>query len=189
LSAELLEVFLPQHYYPELGEGVAERKALRAKCMDILAPLAARETLNFLTRPGGIQSLAEQGRFTGIKYCLLNLESPMWKEPLYSELLDLLNRGQKEPVIFENACNLLNFLLKEQVPEIGPIPSQNVKTVLSNETLARSLWKTVTSKGIQYRMRINFIRVREALLQIGIPESSLPLNEELAARLKEQNPG
>lgn len=189
LSAELLEVFLPQHYYPELGEGVAERKALRAKCMDILAPLAARETLNFLTRPGGIQSLAEQGRFTGIKYCLLNLESPMWKEPLYSELLDLLNRGQKEPVIFENACNLLNFLLKEQVPDIGPIPSRNVKTVLSNETLARSLWKTVTSKGIQYRMRINFIRVREALLQIGIPESSLPLNEELAARLKEQNPG
>jgi hypothetical protein len=42
------------------------------------------------------------------------------------------------------------------------------------------------SRGIQYRMQIVFIRARQSLVQNGIPEAILPLTDELAVRLKEE---
>jgi hypothetical protein len=58
--------------------------------------------------------------------------------------------------------------------------------VLADEAFVRGLWETVTSRGIQYRMQITFLRARQSLIQNGIPEAALALTEELKSRLKEE---
>ncbi len=56
--------------------------------------------------------------------------------------------------------------------------------LVSDEAFVKCLWGTVTSREIQYRMRMTFLQGRRVLIQNGVPEAFLPLTDELEQRLK-----
>jgi len=187
LSVAILEVVLPDSWDFDMGEGTVDmRKALREKCEAIVAPKAAKEALGFMMRDGAIRSLTEQGRFPAVKYCLLNRRSPIWKTKLRDELLGLIRKGRDNEVIFTNARDLLDLLVSGLDRGVDSIGTREISELLSDEEFVRILWETVTSRGIQYRMRISFIRARQSLINNGALEASLPLTEELKARLDEE---
>jgi hypothetical protein len=186
LSTELFEAISPQTWHPDIDEVVAEKQALRGKCVAIVAPRAAREAITFITRDGGIQSLTERGRFPAVKHCLFGSDSPVWKTGLRDELLEFVRRGCKDFVIYVNVRDYFNLLVQGLEHGMDSISRQDIATVLSDEVFVRALWETVTSRGIQYRMQITFIRARQSLIQNGIPEASLPLTDELQLRLREE---
>lgn len=187
LSAEILEVVLPDSWDFDMGDGTLDmRKALREKCEAIVAPKAAKEALGFMVRDGAIRSLTEQGRFPAVKYCLFNPLSPIWKTKLRDELLGLIGKGRDNQVILTNVRDLLDLIISGLDRGIDSIGTREISALLSDEEFVRILWETVTSRGIQYRMQITFIRARQSLINNGAPETSLPLTEELKARLDEE---
>jgi KAP-like P-loop domain-containing protein len=186
LSPELLEVISPQSPFPDIGEGVAEKKDLRRKCIDVIAPRAAREALTFLAREGGIRSLTEQGRFPAIKYCLFRPQSPIWKTSLRDDLLELIGRGREDSSVYENVCGYFDLLAQGLDRNLDWVRREDVATVLTDDKFVASLWKTIISRAIQYRMLITFIRGRRALVLNGVSEGLLPLTDEMQSRLKEE---
>jgi hypothetical protein len=186
LSTELFEVVVPQDWHPGFGEGDAEKRALNRKCLEIVAPRAAREAITFITREGGIRSLSERGRFPAVKYCLFNSESPIWKTTLRDDVLGLIREGRENLTIYANVRDLFSLLVQGLEHGIDSVSKKEFTAVLSNEDLVRCLWGCITSRGIQYRMQMSFIQGRQSLIQNGVPEALLPMTEELQRRLKEE---
>jgi hypothetical protein len=46
--------------------------------------------------------------------------------------------------------------------------------------------QTVTSRGIQYRMQIAFLRARQSFIRNGVHEALMPLTDDLRSRLREE---
>jgi len=186
MSIELLEVVSPQTWHPDIDEGGAYRQELREKCATIVAPKAAREAIAFMTRDGGIQSLTERGRFSALKSCLFRPDSLVWKTPLRKELLESVRRGREDFVIYTNVRAYFNLLIEGLEHGMDSIGRKEIAEVLADEAFVHCLWETVISRGIQYRMQINFLHARQSLIQNGIPEVALPVTDELQLRLKEE---
>ncbi len=186
LSIELLEVVNPQTWSPDIDGAGTKRQELRDKCVAIAAPKAAREAITFLTREGGVQSLTERGRFAAVKHCFFRPDSPIWKPGLRDELFELVRRGREDFVIYTNVRDYFSLLTSGLENGLDSIGRDDIAGVLSDEAFVRCLWETVTSRGVQYRMQINFLRARQSLIQNGIPEAALPLTDELQLRLKEE---
>lgn len=187
-ATELLEVVIPENWYEEMQPGVGEfKQALRRKCMAIIGPTAARESITFITRDGGIRNLTERGRFSAVKYCLFQPDSPVWTSSLRDELFYLIRKGLEDFVTYSNVCDLFQLLVRGLEYGIDSIGRQDIATLLSNKTFVRCLWDTVVSRGIQYRMQIEFIRARQAFIRNGAPEEAMPLTEELKVRLEEES--
>jgi len=139
-----------------------------------------------MTRDGGIQSLSEPGRFAMVKHCLFSPESPVWKTTIRDDLLGLIRKSRENSAIFVNVRDLFNLLIQGLRLGIDSVGSQDIAAVLSDRVFVQCLWESVTSRGIQYRMQINFIRARQSLIQNGTPEDLVPLTDELKMRLKEE---
>jgi hypothetical protein len=155
LAAELFEVVYPESIHPFPDEGGAAKKELRNKISAILFPKAAQQAVTFFTRDGGIRSLTEPSRFRAVKYCLFCPDSPVWKTSLRDRLFGLIRRGNKDSVIYVNARDFFNLLAQGLEQGIDVASKEDIATILSDGELAQSLWEAVTSRGIQYRMRID----------------------------------
>jgi hypothetical protein len=162
-----------------------ERKALREKCLSVVSFKAAKEAIAFLRREGGIRLLQEQGRFPGVKYCLFNPNSSVWNSSLRTELLELIEGSANDSVLYENVGDFFGLLIGGLERKVDFIAKQDVELILSDHSFAQSLWNAVTSRPIQYRMQIAFLRDRRTLVEIGVPEEMLPLTKELDARSSE----
>jgi hypothetical protein len=121
-----------------------------------------------------------------VKYCLFNPESPIWKTTLRDDVLELIRQGRENLIIYANVRELFSFLVQGLEHGIDSVSKKEFTAVLSNEGLVRCLWECVTSRGIQYRMQMSFIQGRQSLIQNGVPETLLPMTEELQRRLKEE---
>jgi hypothetical protein len=186
LSTKLFEVVYPESVQPFPDEGGAEKKELRDKIVAILFPKAAQHAVTFFTRDSGIRSLTEHGRFLAVRYCLFRPDSPVWKTSLRHDLFGLIRRGSKDSVIYVNAQDFFNLLAQGLGQGIDIASKQDIVTILSDGKLAQCLWQTVTSQGIQYRMRIAFLRARQSFIRNGVPEALMPLTEDLRSRLREE---
>jgi hypothetical protein len=186
LSLELLEVVNPRTWHPDIDEAAIMRQELRDNCAAIAAPKAAREAITFMTRDGGIQSLTERGRFSAVKTCLLRSDSPIWKTPLRDELLELVRTGREDFVVFTNVRTYFMLLIEGIERGIDSIEREEIAGVLADEVFVRCLWETVTSRGIQYRMQITFLRARQSFIRNGVPEALMPLTDDLRSRLREE---
>jgi hypothetical protein len=186
-SLGIYEQVLPDRWDFDMGDGTLPmRKALRTKCDKLVAPKAAEEAIGFMTREGAIHSLTEQGRFTGVKHCLFRRRSPIWTSNLRNTLLATIRKGRTDPTIYLNVRDFFDLIvygLERGIDSIGP---RDVSSLLSDDKFVSTLWRTVTSRTIQYRLQMTFIQARQALIRAGAAESSLPLPEELQARLDEE---
>lgn len=188
LSTELFEIVYPENPMPDIGEGIAEKQALRQQCVALIAPKAAKEAMEFLIKPGGVQSLTEQGRFSGVRFCLFHPESPVWNTDLRAELLETIGRGRENLVIYLNIVEYFRLLVEGLEVGIGSLGRQNVLKIFSDQALVKLLWEVVTSKEIQYRTQVTFIRARATLLENGVAEGLLPLTPELQQRIHQDSP-
>jgi hypothetical protein len=85
-----------------------------------------------------------------------------------------------------NARDFFNLLAQGLEQGIDVASKKDIVTILSDGKLAQCLWENVTSRGIQYRMRITFLRARQSFIRIGVPEKLMPLTEDLRSRLREE---
>jgi hypothetical protein len=146
------------------------KEAFREKCMAIVAPKAAEEAIPFMTRDGGTQSLTERGRFSAVKYCLFKTDSPIWKTDLRDELIALIRKGRDDLRIYSNVSELFDLMMQGLRRGIdSTIGVSDVVALLSNQEFVRALWDTVTSRAIQYRMRMSYLEARLLLVQNGVP--------------------
>lgn len=186
LATELFEVVYPESVHPFPDEGGAEKKELRDKISAILFPKAAQQAVTFFTRDGGIRTLTEPSRFRAVKYCLFRPDSLVWKKSLRDQLFALIRTGNKDFVIYVNARDFFNLLAHGLEHGIDVASKEDIVTILSDGELAQCLWEAVTSRGIQYRMRIAFLRARQSFIRNGVPEVLMPLTEDLRSRLREE---
>jgi hypothetical protein len=186
LSTDLLEIFLPS-FDIDMGDGGLQlREALREACMAIVAPKAAKEAISFMTRDGGIQSLAERGRFTTVKYCLFKSNSPVWKTDLRDEFIASIYKGRDNPMVYSNVSGFFDLIMRGLRRDVdSAMDAPDVIALLSDQEFIKALWETVTSRPIQYRMLMSYIEARRLLIQTGVPEAILPLTEELKRRAQE----
>jgi len=186
-SLGIYEQVLPDRWDFDMGDGTLPmRKALRETCEQLVAPKAAEEAIGFMTREGAIHSLTEQGRLTGVKHCLFQRRPPVWTSKLRNILLATIRKGRTDPLIYVNVLDFFDLIvygLERGIDSIGP---RDVSNLLSDEKFVSTLWRTVTSRTIQYRLQVRFIQARQALITAGAAESSLPLPQELQARLVEE---
>ncbi len=185
LVLELLEVVIPENSFPDLGEGVEQRQALRERCLLLVSAKAAKEAVDFLGHDGNVRRLTERGRFIGVKYCLFKPDSAVWKTGLRNDLLKLVRSGQEDNEIYRNLRDLFELLVQGLQYGIDAVSREDVAAVLANEEFVGCLWAAIVSRGIQYRMLITYIQARRSLIQNGIAESAMPLTIEMQARLDE----
>jgi hypothetical protein len=187
-STKLVEIFLPDRWDVDMGDGTfALKQNLRKECMDIAAPKAAREAISFMTREGAIRSLLEEGRFSGVKYCLFDPQSPLWKTALRGEFCEVIRRGQDDDLIYENGRDLLELLVKWLESGQGLVGREDILAIVSDHQFTRDLWSTALSRGIQYRLQQRFIQARTILINNGVPEMAVPLTEELQSRIDQSS--
>ena len=183
----IYEQVLPDRWDFDMGDGtLTMRQALRAKCENLVAPKASEEAIGFMTREGAIHSLTEQGRFTGVKQCLFRGRSPVWTSKLRNKLLATIRSGRTNPIIYRNVQDFFDLIvygLERGIDSVGP---RDVSNLLSDEKFVSTLWRTITSRKIQYRLQMTFIQARQSLIRAGASESALPLPEELQSRLDEE---
>ena len=189
LSSEIFEIILPNNWDLDIGDGtLALKKALRTKCADIVAPRAAREALEFLARDGAIRSLTENGRFSAVKYCLFDSQSPIWQSKLRNDLISVIRKGRDDEVIYENVGEYVDLLVRGlRQGGIDALDARQISELLKDKDFVRCIWETVTCKQIQYRMQMSFIQTRQVLIDAGAPEAALPLPKELCARLEQES--
>jgi hypothetical protein len=60
--------------------------------------------------------------------------------------------GRQDFVVYENVRDFFGPLVQGLETGIDSIRRENIAAVLSNEEFVRSLWGTIVSRGIQYRM-------------------------------------
>jgi hypothetical protein len=186
LSTGLFDCIYPENEYPGLDESAKPRAALREKCLRIVYEKAAEEAIHFFARDGAINSLAEQGRFFAVKCCLFQPDSPVWRAPLQERLINVVGSGRQNFAVYVNVRDFFGLLVQGLETGIDSIRRESVAAVLSNEEFVRSLWGTIVSRGIQYRLQISFLRGRQSLIQKGVSEALLPLTEDLDSRLREE---
>jgi hypothetical protein len=186
---QMLEALIPENDV-DFGDGTAPvKKSLREKCMAVVLSKAAAEALELLTRQGGIRSLMERGRLIGAKFCLLHHDSPVWKEPRRGKFISLVHLGKDNPYAYDNVREYFDILIQGLDVGFDWLRREEISSIVSDEKIVELLWHTVTSRPIQYRMRMSFIEARQRLVQYGVPEASLPLTEELQSRLDEHEQG
>lgn len=188
LSPRLLEPLIPEGWHGGVDPSVTElQNELRTGCLEVVAPRAANEAILLLGRVGGVQLLTEPKRFLGLKHCLFRPNSPIWDGDLRDKLLKAVAQGRSDFDVYMNVRNLFDLLVEGLQHGMDSIRREDFSSVLSDVPFVQCLWQTVTSKSIQYRMQITFLRARLLLIQNGVPEASLPLTEELRLRLAEQD--
>lgn len=189
LSVAILENLLPDSWDIDMGDGtIPLRKSLREKCYNLIAPKAAKASLSFLVRDDGIRNLSERGRFRGAKHCLFDPKSPLRKEKLREEFLALIRSGLNDHTVYTNVREYLQMLARglQLGTEIDFVGSEKLAELLQDAKFLSSLWKTATSREIQYRMQGSFIKARQDLIDAGALQDSLPLTDELNARILEE---
>jgi hypothetical protein len=186
LSMDLFEVLVPQSSYMDIDEGAGARKTLYQRLLRLVTTNAASEAITFLTRDGAVQSLTEVNRFPGVKRCLFEADSAVWKTDLRDNLLRLIRRGQDDFVIYRSVRDLFQLLAQGLERGIEFVSREDVATILADKEFVGCMWETVVSRGIQYRMLSAYMRSRDSLIQNGIPESVMPLTPEMQSRLKEE---
>jgi hypothetical protein len=85
-----------------------------------------------------------------------------------------------------NARDFFNLLAQGLEHAIDVASKEDIVTMLSDGELAQCLWEAVTSREIQYRMPIAFLRARQSFIRNGVPEGLMPLTEDLRSRLREE---
>jgi hypothetical protein len=85
-----------------------------------------------------------------------------------------------------NTRDFFNLLAQGLEQGIDIASKEEIVTILSDRKLAQCLWETVTSRRIQYRMRIAFLRARQSFIRNGVPEALVPLTDDLRSRLREE---
>lgn len=186
-SVGIYEQVLPERWDFDMGDGTLPmRRALRGECEKLVAAKAAEEAIGFMIREGAIHSLTEQGRFTGVKHCLFQSCSPVWTSNLRNKLLAIIRKGRTDPTIYFNVRDFFDLIvygLERGIDSVGP---RDISSLLSDERFVSTLWRTVTSRKIQYRLQMTFIQARQSLIKAGASELVLPLPEELQSRLDEE---
>jgi hypothetical protein len=183
-ALDLLEIVDASNWEVDFGDGVTElRKAFGGRLTEIVAPAAAREAVNFITREDGVRNLSEVGRFSAAKACLFRASSPIWTSAVRPNLLVVVRRWKEDSIINANVRDLFDLLIRGLENGIGAVNQSDIATFLRDHDLVKFLWEAVTSKTIQYRLQIAYIRGRQQLIQGGIPEDLMPLSEELRLRL------
>lgn len=189
LSAKLFEVVFPSGDQPFADERTAELKNLRGKCLAIIFPKAAKEAVGLFARDGGIRSLNEPNRFLAARNCLFLPDSPVWTTDLRNELFGLIRRGRETSVAYANARDFFHLIAQGLGQGMDGVGKQDIVAILSDGELAQCLWDVVTSRGIQYRMQIAFIRDRQLLIESGVSEALMPLTDDLRSRLRDIEKG
>jgi KAP family P-loop domain len=183
-ALELLEIVDASNWDVDFGDGVIElRKAFGGRLTEIIAPAAAREAVNFIIREDGVRNLSEAGRFSAAKACLFRSSSPIWTSEVRPKLLVVIQGWKEDSAINANVRDLFDLLIRGLENGVDSVNRSDIATFLRDHDLVKSLWEAVTSKTIQYRLQITYIRGRQQLIQNGIPEELLPLSEELRLRL------
>ncbi len=185
LSTELFECIYPENTYPGLDESTAPRAALRDKCLGIIFAKAAQEAIDFFRRDGAINSLNEGGRFFAVKCCLFQPDSPIWKTTLQAKLIEVVRSGRTDFVAYVNVRDFFSLLVQGLDTGIDSIRREDIAQLLSNQEFVRSMWQTIVSRGIQYRMLITYIRGRQSLIEKGVPEEALPLTDDMCSRISD----
>jgi|SRR5579864_1024858 len=187
ISQELLEVIRPRDPFEDhFGDDADTMKAkteLRNKLTSIIAQPVAEDAIALMAQDGGVRGLREKDRFAGWKFCLFNPESPIWKTPLWQQLVEAIRNGRKDSIAFHNSRDLLELIIDGLESKIDFATRQELVAILSNREFVEELWGTVISREIQFRMQIRFIRWRTSLINNGIPQEILPLTKDLQSRL------
>jgi KAP-like P-loop domain-containing protein len=187
LSTELFESVYPEKGFNDFPETAMPRESLRAKCLAIVYPKAAEEAIEFFRREGAINLLFEGSRFFAVKCCLFKTDSPIWSTDLKQELIGVIRSGRHDFSVYVNVRDFFRILVQGVETGIDWISREDVVEVLRNEMLVRVIWETITSRGIQYRMQISFIKGRQSFILRGVPEHFMPLTGDLASRLAEED--
>jgi hypothetical protein len=160
------------------------KKAMQKELAAALAPRVAEQGLGLMQQNDGIRALREMEKFLALKYGLLHPDSPLWRTSLWQKLVQEIRKGQKDLVAFRNSRDLMELIVEGLERKLDlPIYAGGI-TIVANHEFIGELWKTVISRQIQFRLQIRFIQWRQVLIQAGVPESVLPLTEELKARLE-----
>jgi hypothetical protein len=123
-----------------------------------------------------------------VKLCLFQRSSPVWaSKKLRNKFLSTFRKGRTDPKIYINVREFFDLIVYGLERGIDSIAASDISSLLIDEKFVGALWRTVTSRKIQYRLQITFIRARQSFIKAGAAESALPLPVELQSRLQEES--
>ena len=90
--------------------------------------------------------------------------------------------------MYRNTRDLFELLADGLRQGLDGVDQRQIARTISDKEFAGALWKVVTSRGIQYRMRKVFLNNRQLMIENGAAEASMPLTPELLLRMQEDPP-
>lgn len=163
-------------------DAVARKKVILAMAVDAVAPRALRKIFAFFRNPGSVRRLHENDALRAYKYLLFNPTSPLWKNDAKGEFLAIIADGSKDSGTYLNVRTFLDLLVEGQRHGLGWFLREDFDAIFQDRELIAGIWRTVTSRTIQWRAQRELLEARSALIKGGVPEADLPLSPELEAR-------
>lgn len=190
-APDFLRVLAPWHPWAYLGEAAKTctlKKQLRDECVEQLMPKVEHAFVASMKQPECIRRLNDVEYAAPFSYLLFSASRLPWSGLIRHAIFQSIAKAKSDAVEYEKISDLLGLLLGAQNGS-SPIRPESVALLVADEELMSALWRGVTSRQIQFRMRNSYLAKRRALLDLGVPEHVLPLTSELEAASQSQSPG
>ena len=128
-----------RRFAPNTFCGVTGTVCARKKRSSVSDTLDHQSLLALVVEGDAIHSLTEQGRFTGVKYCLFQRRSPVWTSKLSNRLLAIIREGRTDPTIYLNVRDFFDLVvngLERGIDSIRPVMSQVCCRMRSSSALS-----------------------------------------------------
>lgn len=160
------------------GSG-ARGEALINNCVAEIRERCEDRAIGLFDVPGGIQRLLEHGKMLSYKYCLFATASGLRTIPSQKEkLLKKIETGSTDKTVYDNCVWFFELLfLSWNVDLLG---SFERASFMPDKDFVETIWRTVTSRKIQFRLHSEYRSVCTKLVASGIEPDSIPLPADLA---------
>jgi hypothetical protein len=163
--------------YGMTGSG-AKFEDLLAECVAAIRERCEERTLALFDSPSGIHRLLEHGKLMGYKYCLWGKNSGFWQSrPQREKLFSKIGEAASNQIVYDNSVSLFEMLFMNY--NIDLLSNVERSSMMGDREFVAVIWRAVTSKRIQFRLRSEYRGAHRKLIAAGNDPAAIALPEEL----------
>jgi len=151
-----------------------ERKELKESLISEFKPLIPERIISIMGTQNGVKTFWNHDTSSVFHDTLFNKESLLWKEPLKSKFITLIEQANENAVIHENCLELLKITTYLVTEGATSELQAQIKEMITSTELIQKIWNAIVSTEIQFRGRKDLDANRQSLIGLGVSEEFMP---------------
>lgn len=156
------------------------RKELIGQLTSILWPFIIAEVITFFEKQDGVKNMVLPDANEPMRFVLESPKSELYKPEYIAQLSTLLHRAPDSIDIFENSVIYLKLLI-DALDHRGRycVRDERITFLTQHKDFIAVVWSAATANRHQYRFLESLREMHKSLIDAGMKDDSLPLQEWL----------